>query len=57
MEKFPESVRPRIQELLEWYVDGSLKPHISRTFPVDQAAVALNEIAERNVRGKIVLTI
>jgi NADPH:quinone reductase len=57
IEKFPESVRPRIQELLRWYNDGSLKPHISRTFALDQAAVALNEMAARNVRGKIVLTI
>lgn len=57
MEKFPDSVRPRIQELLRWYVDGSLKPHISRTFPLDQVAVALNEIAERHVIGKIVLTV
>jgi NADPH:quinone reductase len=57
IEKFPDSVRPRIQELLRWYADGSLKPYISRTFPLDQAAVALNEIAARNVRGKIVLTI
>jgi NADPH2:quinone reductase len=57
IEKFPDSVRPRIQELLMWYADGSLKPHISRTFPLDQVAVALNEIAERHVIGKIVLTV
>jgi NADPH2:quinone reductase len=57
MEKFPNSVRPRIQELLTWYAEGSLKPHISRTFPLEKAAVALNEIAERHVIGKIVLTI
>lgn len=57
IEKFPELVRPRIQELLGWYSEGSLKPHISRTFPMNQAAFALNEIAKRNVRGKIVLTI
>ena len=57
IEKFPKSVRPRIQELLGWYSEGSLKPHISRTFPMNQAAFALNEIAKRNVRGKIVLTI
>lgn len=57
IEKFPDSVRPRIQELLRWYADGSLKPHISRTFPVDQVAVALKALAERQVTGKIVLTI
>jgi len=57
MEKFPGSVRPRIQELLSWCADGGLKPHISRTFPLDQVTVALNEIAARNVTGKIVLTI
>jgi NADPH2:quinone reductase len=57
IEKFPESVRPRIQELLSWYKDGNLKPFISRTLPLDQVAVALNEMAARNVRGKIGLTI
>ena len=57
IERFPESVRPRIQELLTWYANGSLKPHISRTFPLDQVAVALNAIAERHVVGKIVLTL
>lgn len=57
IEKFPDSVRPRIQELLRWYADGSLKPYISRTFPVDQVAVALKALAERQVTGKIVLTI
>lgn len=57
VEKFPDSVRPRIQELLRWYADGSLKPYISRTFPVDQVAVALKALAERQVTGKIVLTI
>ena len=57
IERFPESVRPRIQELLTWYANGSLKPHISRTFALDQVAVALNAIAERHVVGKIVLTV
>ena len=57
IEKFPNSVRPQIQELLKWYTDGSLMPHISRTLPLAQVAFALNEIAARNIRDKIVLTV
>ena len=49
---FAESVR----RLGEWYREGKLKPHISATFPLDQAAEALKLMAARKVKGKVVLT-
>jgi NADPH2:quinone reductase len=50
---FAESVR----RLGEWYREGKLRPHISATFPLDQAAEALKLMAARKVKGKVVLTV
>jgi NADPH:quinone reductase len=49
---FEESVR----QLGQWYREGKLKPHVSQTFPLAQAADALNLMAARQVKGKVVLT-
>jgi len=43
------------QQLFAWYTEGKLKPHISRTYPLAQAATALRDMLERKVTGKIVL--
>jgi NADPH2:quinone reductase len=52
-----ESARNRanIDELLAWFEAGKIKPHISATYPLEQAAVALNDMAARRVTGKVVL--
>lgn len=49
---FAESVR----RLGDWYREGKLKPHVSATFPLEQAAEALKLMAARKVKGKVVLT-
>ena len=46
-----------VRRLGEWYREGKLKPHISATFPLDQAAEALKLMAARKVKGKVVLTV
>jgi len=43
-------------QLFDWYAQGKLKPHVSRTFPLEQAATALNDLINRKVVGKVVLT-
>jgi NADPH:quinone reductase len=52
-----ESARNRanIDELLAWFEAGKIKPHISATYPLEQAALALNDMAARRVTGKVVL--
>jgi len=52
-----ESARNRanIDELLAWFEAGKIKPHISATYPLERAAVALNDMAARRVTGKVVL--
>ncbi len=49
---FAESVR----RLGRWYADGKLHPHVSQTLPLARAAEALNLMAARQVKGKVVLT-
>lgn len=41
--------------LMKWYDKGMLKPHIHRTYELKNTSMALEEIMNRKVRGKIVL--
>jgi len=51
----PARNRANIDELLAWFEAGKIKPHISATYPLERAAVALNDMAARRVTGKVVL--
>lgn len=53
----PQIIQKSSQTLLTWYEQGQLKPHIDRSFPLGQAVQALNHIANRKAKGKLVLTI
>jgi NADPH2:quinone reductase len=50
---FAESAR----QLARWYAEGKLKPHVSATFPLEKAADAMNLLASRKAKGKVVVTI
>lgn len=52
----PDGHRANLAELLAWWRDGRVKPHISRTFPLERAGDAIAELAERRARGKVVVT-
>ena len=43
-------------QMFEWYAAGKLNPHISKTYPLKDAALALNDLKQRRAIGKIVLT-
>ena len=53
----PQRFAESMQQLGRWYADGKLKPHVSATFPLDRAADALTRMANRQVTGKVVLTV
>lgn len=55
--RYPASERARLSELLGYWSQGRLKPHLWRTFPLEQAAQAFHEITDRRVIGKMVLTV
>ncbi|MEM9344204.1 MAG: NADPH:quinone oxidoreductase family protein [Pseudomonadota bacterium] len=52
----PDVLHHSLKELVDWYVAGRIKPHISHSFPLDQAAEALNLLRSRRATGKIVVT-
>jgi NADPH:quinone reductase len=55
--RFPEHHRRNVEELMSWWRDGKLRPHISSTYPLDRAAEAIRELADRKAKGKVVVTI
>lgn len=52
----PETMEKSFSELLTWLVEGKIRPHISRTYPLEQAPAALDDLIARRATGKIVLT-
>jgi NADPH2:quinone reductase len=53
----PQRFAQAMEKLARWFAEGKLKPHISGTFPLERAADALTLMAERKVKGKVVLTV
>jgi NADPH2:quinone reductase len=52
----PQRFAESVQQLERWYAEGRLKPHVSATFPLERASEALTLMANRQVKGKVVLT-
>ncbi len=53
----PQRFLEAMEKLGRWFAEGKLKPHVSATFPLERAADALTLMAERKVKGKVVLTV
>jgi NADPH2:quinone reductase len=51
----PKANWENFQQLFAWHMEGKLKPHISHTYPLAQAAVALRDMLNRKVTGKVLL--
>src|SRR5712691_10849677 len=45
-----------LRELTAWLRAGKIKPLVSASYPLDRAADALNDMMNRKVQGKVVLT-
>jgi len=53
----PQQFLAAMDKLGRWFAEGKLKPHVSKTLPLERAADALELMAGRNVKGKVVLTV
>lgn len=51
----PAEFAASVKELGEWYAQGKLNPHVSSQYPLAQTAAALNELAGRRAKGKVVI--
>ena len=52
----PERNAANIDQLLGWIAEGRLRPHVSATYPLERAADAIAELADRRATGKVVVT-
>ncbi|MEM7299905.1 MAG: NADPH:quinone oxidoreductase family protein [Pseudomonadota bacterium] len=46
-----------IDQLISWLGDGSLKPHVDSIFPLAETQQALEKIAARQVKGKVLIRV
>ncbi len=53
----PEVLLKSGQKLIEWYLDGKLKPHVSHEVPLERASEAHDLLIQRKATGKVVVTI
>ena len=51
----PKGNEQNLQQLLTWFQQGKIKPLISATYSLKDAAHALNDMMQRKVKGKVVL--
>ncbi|SEM68488.1 NADPH2:quinone reductase [Loktanella fryxellensis] len=51
----PQVLSDSLAELMDWYAQGRLRPHIGAVLPLDRANEALAHLADRTATGKIVI--
>jgi NADPH2:quinone reductase len=49
--------RENVAELMKWWSEGKLRPHVSSTYPLERAGEAIRELADRKAKGKVVVTV
>ena len=52
----PAVMTSSFQTLMQWYLDGAITPHVSATYPLQQAVEALDQVVGRRSTGKVVIT-
>jgi NADPH:quinone reductase-like Zn-dependent oxidoreductase len=51
----PDILAPQLQALVRMYEEGTIRPHVDRTFPFAEAAAAHHHIHDRKALGKVLL--
>lgn len=53
----PQDNAANFQQLFAWHSAGKLKPLVSQTFPLEQAAAAIDTLGQRKAVGKVVVQV
>ncbi len=53
----PPVMAHSLHELLQWIAAGAIRPHVSATYPLVQAAEAINQLVTRRSTGKVVVLV
>lgn len=56
IEREKEAFRAEMAQIVAWAAEGRVKPHVHAVRPLAETAAAIEEIAARRVKGKIVVT-
>src|SRR5213594_1927825 len=51
----PDKLRRSVDELLEWYAKGTLKPLVTHRLPLERGAEAIRLLSDRKAHGKVVI--
>ena len=51
----PDKLRRSVDELLQWYAAGQLKPCISHRLPLEKSVEAIRLLTDRKAHGKVVV--
>ncbi|MEL6775173.1 MAG: zinc-binding dehydrogenase, partial [Pseudomonadota bacterium] len=51
----PQVLADSFRQLLAWYADGAIVPHVSNHLPLEQASDALGLLTRREATGKVVI--
>jgi NADPH2:quinone reductase len=51
----PDKLRRTVDELLQWYAEGKLRPCISHRLPLEQSVEAIRLLTDRKAHGKVVV--
>ncbi|MEM9026914.1 MAG: NADPH:quinone oxidoreductase family protein [Pseudomonadota bacterium] len=54
-QRSPATHRAHMEMVFRWVESGRLKPHVHAVLPLDQAAEAIQSIADRKITGKLIL--
>ena len=57
VERDPQANRATMEQLVAWCAEGKIKPHIHKTYRLEETAAALGAIAQREVKGKAILVV
>ncbi|MEM7803071.1 MAG: NADPH:quinone oxidoreductase family protein, partial [Chloroflexota bacterium] len=53
----PAVLLESLQQLMQWYSQGKLKPHVNQTFPLSESVEAMHTLMNRKAQGKVVVEI
>jgi NADPH2:quinone reductase len=52
----PAVARANFATMMDWYLQGRIKPHVSMTFPFAEVPAAMNALLDRSATGKVLVT-
>ena len=51
----PDVLAQSFRQLMTWHGEGKIRPYVSETFSLDEAAKAITHVMERKALGKVVI--